>query len=234
MLSSKTSKRALRFVIFSLIIGAIAAFIKIVLTYLGVTRLYALPIIGGFLQSLELVELSNFVVFPMLGFGIGIATVLLPQRLRQRVGALMLLGLTPLILSTSYITRHHLWVEQVANQTNIPADQAQDVTNTFLEAKANHAGLWGYYLYTASVPLLPHEAAEMQQLDESEERVRNELNYFSGLESDALERLFDAVGWGIRGFYILVSLLLVSVYFYKGFDRANRPVAPRQAAKVSS
>jgi hypothetical protein len=232
MVSSKTNQRIIQFAIAALFVGAIALLLKIALTVLGEIYVYSIPILGGLLQSIELIELSNLIVFAILGFGLGVATAFLPARLRQRWGAIALVILTPIVLTSGYMTRHHMWVRQVAQQAEISVEQAQDVTDVFLQAEANYGGTLGYFLYTVKVPLLPTVAQEMKELTASERRMQSELSSMSGMQSGLLDMVFNAVGWGIRGFYIFIALMTVFIYFYKGMGRVQAARRPPQQMSV--
>ena len=221
MVSSKPNKRISQFAIAVLLTGGIAALFKSLCAFLGDRYLYSLPILGGFLQSIELIEVSNFLIFAFLGFAIGITTRFLPQRSRERLGVLVILILAPVVFSTSYLTRHYLWVQQVAERTNLPAQEAQSVTDVFLENGSGHRGPLGYYLYTAKMPLLPTTAQDIEDLSATEERIQTELTQVSGIEAQWFSLMFDVVGWSIRGFYILITLITVSLYFYKGLGQVR-------------
>ncbi len=71
------SKRSRIPVFFAIGIGLslLLAALKAIAAWLADVFLYSVPWIGGFLKSIELIELFNLVVFAILGAGIGAATL---------------------------------------------------------------------------------------------------------------------------------------------------------------
>ncbi|NET38064.1 MAG: hypothetical protein F6K19_39715 [Cyanothece sp. SIO1E1] len=216
MVTSKSSYRILPYTACAIALIALTIGIKVLVAFWGEKHLYATPILGGVLKSLEIIELSNLLVFAILGLGIGAATTFLSAQAGQRASAILLILIVPLIFSASYSTRYHLWVEQVAAENKVAFAQAEAITNAFLADESNSEGFIGFFLYTAKVPVLPIDAAEIKGLTGSEKRVRSELTRFSGVEPGFFVILFNLVGWGIRFFYILLSIITVAIYFHKG------------------
>lgn len=230
MAESTSYKQFNRFLVAVLVVTLLAGLLKIGLTVLCEIYVYSIPILGGLLQSLELVELTNFVAFSILGFGIGSATAMLPGRVRLRLGAIALTILTPIILSTSYATRYHMWVGNVASQADIPRAEARQLANTFLDSKTGWSGSLGFYLYTVEIPILPLSTAEMEDISATQSRFQSDLTEASGLESNSIKLLFSIVGWGIRGFYLFIALMSVAIYFYRGMGRAQTVRQQRRQA----
>lgn len=234
MANKKTNQRISQFAIATLFICAIAILLKILITFLGEVYVYSIPILGGLLQSLEIVEVSNFLIFAILGFGVGVATVFLPNRLRQRWGAIALLILIPIVISSGYMTRHHYWVRQVASEAQMTVSEARSATDSLLETQIGQGGTLGYFFYTIKVPLLPTDARSMQDLATSEKRLNQEVVSMSGMESKTVSLLFDVVGWSVRAFYLFIALMTACIYFYKGMGRVQSVRRQQQQQQVKA
>ncbi|MGP1383995.1 MAG: hypothetical protein ACTS2F_10580 [Thainema sp.] len=234
MASKTINQRISQFAIATLFVAAISILLKILLTFLGEVYVYSIPILGGLLQSIEVVEICNFLIFAILGFGVGVATVFLPNRLRQRWGAIALVILIPIVISAGYMTRHHYWVRQVASEGQISVAEARSTTNDLLQAEMDQGGALGYFLYTIKVPLLPTDARSIQDLASSEQRLNREVVEISGMESKTVSLLFDLVGWCVRGFYLFIALMTACIYFYKGIGRVHSVRQQQQRVKAYS
>ena len=214
-------KAALLFLGWVLGLASVIGTIKFVITWAAETQLYQIPIVGGLLKSLEIIELSNILVFALLGLGLGMATIVLPQiqsNLKKFGILLAMFILASGVFSISYVTRQQMWIQQVANEASISFTQAQTVTNDFLAAETGSKGFWGFYRYTTQVPLLPTKTHELASLTDDEKWFRSELTRFSGLEPGIFSRIFSIAGWGIRGFYMALAGFTFIIYFFKGLD----------------
>lgn len=233
MASKTINQRISQFAIATVFVTTIAILLKILMTFLGEVYVYSIPILGGLLQSIEVIEIANFLIFAILGFGVGVATVFLPNRLRQRWGAIALVILIPVVISTGYMTRHHYWVRQVASEAQISVAEARSTTNSLLQAEIGRGGSLGYFLYTIKVPLLPTDARSIQDLADSEQRLNREVVEISGMKSKTVSLLFDFVGWCVRGFYLFIALITACIYFYKGVGRVHS-VRQQQQQRVKA
>ena len=189
---------------------------------------YQLPIFGGLLKSLELMEVTNVVIFAILGVSLGAFTLWLP---RHRVLLFKLLPLAvaiPLVFTTGYAVRYHLWVQQVAVESELLPTQAKEVTNTLLRQATGNQGLRGFFRYTVQVPILPTDLRALQSIDEDDKWFRSELTRFSGLEPGLFTLIFKLTGWGIRLFYILLAAVTAILYFAKGVVWANQNRQPQR------
>lgn len=200
------------------------------------TYVYSLPFLGGLLESLELVEVSNVVVLALLGVGLGAATRWLVKPIRgwQRV---VLLGVAaPLVFLSSYWVRQYLWIQEVAIASEIPPTQAEQVTDRLLQEATGHEGLVGFFIYTVRTPLLPTELSSLKSLDEDDQWFRSELTRHSGVEPGLFSLIFQVAGWGIRLFYIGLALITATIYFSRGsmWAEARRRPAPEKPSPPRS
>ena len=192
------------------------------------TYVYSLPFLGGLLESLELVEVSNVVVLALLGVGLGAATrwLVKPMRGWQRV---VLLGVAvPMVFLSSYWVRQYLWIQEVAIASEIQPTRAEQVTDRLLQEATGHEGLLGFFVYTVRTPLLPTELSSLKSLDEDDQWFRSELTRHSGVEPGLFSLIFQVAGWGIRLFYIGLALITATIYFSRGsmWAEARRRSAP--------
>ena len=202
------------------------------ITWAAELFIYTLPIIGGLLRTLELVEVSNVVVFAILGMGLGAATLWLSKRTGIFSKVIPLTFGIFIVLSTSYGVRHHLWVQQVAIESELLPTQARQITDRLLIQTTGNKGLWGFFQYTVQAPILPTDLSAMQTANEDDKWFRSELTRYSGLEPGVFTLLFHLTGWGIRGFYVLLAVVTAIIYFTKGLVWVEtRSQSPNQAPK---
>jgi hypothetical protein len=122
------------------------------------TYVYSLPLLGGLLESLELVEVSNVLILALLGVGLGAATRWLAKPVRgwQR---LVLLGVAvPIVFLSSYWVRQYLWIQEVAIASEIPPTQAEQVTDRLLQEATGHEGLLGFFRVYSADATAAHRA----------------------------------------------------------------------------
>ncbi|HEY9887813.1 MAG TPA: hypothetical protein V6D02_05390 [Candidatus Obscuribacterales bacterium] len=189
---------------------------------------YTLPIFGGLMKSLELVEVTNVIIFAILGVSLGAFTLWLPRRWGLFPKLLPVVVAVPLVLMAGYGVRYHLWVQQVAVQSELLPAQAQTVTNTLLKRATGNEGLIGFFRYTVQVPILPTDLRALQSIDEDDKWFRSELTRFSGLEPGLFTLVFRLTGWGIRWFYVLLAGVTAVIYFVKGLAWANQSRQPQR------
>ncbi|MEB3289185.1 MAG: hypothetical protein VKI82_04670 [Leptolyngbya sp.] len=210
--------------IYALIVTAVT--IVVLLTRLAITWaaevfLHSIPIAGGWLKSLELVELSVVVLFAVLGFGLGAASQSLPAKTPLPLKALALVLVFPLVFFSSYWLRYHLWLDQMATQSDLPRQQIIEMANLALERESGSAGFWGYYQATTQIPLLPATGDELQRMTEDQRWFRSELTRFSGIEAGVFSIIFDGAGWVVRMFYLALAAITSLIYFLKGIAWAD-------------
>ncbi len=211
----KTNKLLRYFCATTLVIIALAV-LRSAIAWAAEAFIYTLPILGGLLKSLELLEVSNVLIFAILGVCLGAFTRWLPKQWNLLPKAIALIISVPLVFLSGYAVRHHLWIQQVAVQSELLPDQAQRITDNLLEQSTGSQGLWGFFKYTVQVPILPTDLSALKNLGTDDKWFRSELTRFSGLEPGIFSLLFHLTGWGIRWFYVLLSIVTAALYFAKG------------------
>ena len=204
-----------RYILYGGLLTALMAGLKVLIAWAAETHLYSIPFLGGLLKSLEVIELSNILVFGILGTGIGFEIAKLPRKKRRSFGWVSLVIILPLVFNASYLTRQSIWIHQVAAQGEVSYDQAKQLTNDFLDRETGNQGFIGFFRLTTRVPILPTRFTDIETLRDDEKWFRSELTRFSGIEPGVFSRLFDSAGWGIRIFYLLLSLATFFIYFIK-------------------
>ncbi|HEY9880766.1 MAG TPA: hypothetical protein V6D29_20070 [Leptolyngbyaceae cyanobacterium] len=207
-----------------------AMLVKALIAWTAEVFLHPIPVLGGWLKSLEIVELSNVVVFAILGFSLGIATVHLPPRLPLWQKSLALAIAIPLVFFTSYWVRQTLWLYQVASSSEVSYQQATSVANQALKTVSGKEGFWGYFSATTQMPILPTTLADIQRLSDDQKWFRSELTRFSGLQPGLFSLVFSGAGWGLRVFQLLLATLTGIIYFIKGITWADAERLRRLAA----
>lgn len=206
----------LRYAFTVLLVTAMVLLARLAITWAAEMFLHPLPIAGGWIKSLELIELSVIALFALLGFGLGAASMHLPAKTSLGLKALALVVIFPLVFFSSYWLRYQLWLNQVTAQSDLPRRQVIDTANIALERESGSTGFWGYYRTTTRMPLLPATGEELQRMTEDQRWFRAELTRFSGIEPGVFSMIFDGAGWGIRVFYLLLAAGTSLIYFLKG------------------
>ncbi|MEL6901115.1 MAG: hypothetical protein AAFP07_09215 [Cyanobacteria bacterium J06606_4] len=214
------SKKSRIFLFFAIGLGlsVLMALLKAIAAWLANTYLYSVPWIGGFLKSIELTELSNLVVFAILGAGIGSATLLLPQRWDHRAKIGFLALVSPFVFSGSYLMRQHLWIQEVAARANISYPEARDITNAYLEREVGSGGFFGFYPFSTQLAELPvrRETLESLQAANPNDLLTDELAGYDDPRADFAAFVFQRVGWLIRLMYMAIAVLVGLIYYFKG------------------
>ncbi|PSN17448.1 hypothetical protein C7271_17650 [filamentous cyanobacterium CCP5] len=215
MSGHSVSQKYLQYLLLASLILLVAIATKALLAWAAEVYLYSVPVLGGWLKSLELIELSNIVVFALLGIGLGAATVYLRPGPMWR-GAITLIIAMPLVFFTSYWVRYDLWLQRITTASNLPPTEAAAIANEALASASDSKGFWGYFRATTQMPVLPTTHLELQTMTADQQWFRSELTRYSGLEPGIFSILFTAAGWGIRAFHIVLALLTGVIYFIKG------------------
>jgi hypothetical protein len=207
--------------------------LKVLATVLSEAYLYSMPWVGGFLRSIELVEISNLLVFALLASGIGAATFLLPEKWNGWAKVALLIFVSPFVFSASYLMQQHLWVQRVAKRADIPYSEAKDVTNAFLKRESGKEGFWGFYPFSAQVSDLPtlRSTLESKQSMNANKLLSKELANFKDPRADAAAYIFERVGWLVRFMYMTIAALTALIYYFKGLEWAENKQRAMQSAK---
>ena len=204
-------------------LSLLTAALKAIAAWAAEAHLYTLPWIGGFLRSIEIVELSNLVVFAILGGGIGAATVWLPQSWPHRFKLAFLAALSPFVFSGSYLMQQHLWIQRVAIRADISYREARQLTNTYLKREAGSAGFFGFYPFTTEISELPTRQENLESpLSKNPNKIlANELASYNDRRADLVVFAFARVGWLTRWMYVLIAGITGLIYYFKGHTWAN-------------
>lgn len=216
--------------------------LKAIAAWLCHTYLYSVPWAGGFLRSIELAELSNWVAFAILGVGIGAATLLLPARWDHRAKLAFLALMSPFVFSGSYLMQQHLWIKQVAERADMPYREARDLTNNYLKREAGNSGFFGFYPYSTQLAELPTQRDTLESSGglNPNEALTEELAGYDDPRADFAAYVFERVGWLVRFVYIAIAFFTGLIYYFKGHvwaetnrrrDDGNTP--PRKQPKPS-
>lgn len=194
---------------------------RLLITWAAEAFLHPIPIFGGWLKSLEIVELSVIVLFAFLGFGLGAASHHLAAKTSLAVKSIALVVVLPLVFFSSYWLRQHLWLNHLTAVSGLPRPEITALANEALSSEGGSHGFWGYYTTTTRMPILPATVPELKRMVEDQKWFRSELTRFSGIEPGVFSMIFDGAGWGIRLFYMVLALLTAVIYFSKGLVWAD-------------
>ncbi|MEM6449886.1 MAG: hypothetical protein AAF703_06195 [Cyanobacteria bacterium P01_D01_bin.105] len=225
-------------------LSLLAGGLKAIAAALAEGYLYSLPWVGGFLRSIELAEISNLVVFALLAGGIGAATIWLPRRWNPWAKIGLLLAVSPFVFSASYLMQQRLWIQRVAERSNISYPEAEKITNEFLEQQTGSGGFWGFYPYSTEVAELPTSRVSLERASSADpsQALTRELASYGDPRADLIAYVFERVGWLLRLMYMAIALLTALIYYFKGLEwsetqqivanesraNANRPSGEKQ------
>ncbi|MFK8184619.1 MAG: hypothetical protein AB8B99_14705 [Phormidesmis sp.] len=220
-------------------LSLLAGGLKAIAAGLSEGYLYSLPWMGGFLRSIELAEISNLVVFAFLAGGIGAATIWLPRQWNAWAKIGLLLAVSPFVFSASYVMQQRLWVQQVAERSNISYPEAQKLTNDFLKRQTGSGGFFGFYPYSTEVAELPTSRASLEKQSSSNpsQLLTKELSSYNDPRADLVAFVFERVGWLLRFMYMAIAALTSLIYYFKGrewvdarrsasYENGSEPNAP--------
>lgn len=205
------------------VVAVIAALIgvKLLIAWLAEMYLHPIPILGGWLKSLEIVELINILIFAMLGFSLGGASRFLPAKTPGWQKSIALILAIPLVFFSSYWLRQTLWLDGLAATAEFSRQEVVDLANRALRQESGSEGFWGYYKTTTRMPILPASVEELQRMADNQKWFRSEMTRFSGIEPGIFSLVFDGAGWGIRLFHMVLALLTAIIYHVKGLVWAD-------------
>ncbi|MGC1309178.1 MAG: hypothetical protein WA885_18295 [Phormidesmis sp.] len=222
MLNSQPPRIPLFFAI-GIGLSIVVAILKAVIAGLAESSLYAMPWIGGFLQSIELVEISNLVVFAILAAGIGAATVLVPHRWNHWAKIALLVVVSPFVFSASYMMQQHLWIQQIGSRQSIPYSEARAAANAYLRRETGNGGFFGFYPLTTQIVDLPTSQADLdfETLANPSDLLSQELAGYDDPRADLAAFIFARVGWLVRFMYMTIAALTALIYYFKGHNWAE-------------
>ena len=197
--------------IFSTIVSA-----KIISVKLADNFLYSLIIFGDFLRGIEIVEIFNIIAFAVVGMGFGLATIFLPKYLGRYVSTILLIILVPIIFITTPMVRYDIWVEQVAKNDKLSFNEAELLTNSFLNQRVGTDGVYGFYLYTAQFPILPDKKVQINNLDRLEKSVNSKFVQLIGVPPGVIYWSMSLCFWMIRIFYFVIAVVTTIFHFREG------------------
>ncbi len=197
--------------IFSRIVSA-----KIISVKLADNFLYSLIVFGDFLRGIEIVELFNIIAFAVVGMGFGLATIFLPKYLGRYVSTILLIILVPIIFITTPMVRYDIWVEQVAKNDKLSFNEAELLTNSFLNQRVGTDGVYGFYLYTAQFPILPDKKVQINNLDRLEKSVNSKFVQLIGVPPGVIYWSMSLCFWMIRIFYFVIAVVTTIFHFREG------------------
>ncbi|MEM6714189.1 MAG: hypothetical protein AAF622_03885, partial [Cyanobacteria bacterium P01_C01_bin.147] len=170
--SASTSAKVFRYVFATVLLIAGMVLAKGALAWIAETFVYNLPLFGGLLKSLELMEVTNVIVFAIVGVSLGAFTLWLPRRWGLWLKLIPFIIAVTLVFMSGYAVRYHLWVQQVAVESELLPTQAQQVTDTLLKQATGNEGVIGFFRYTVQVPILPTDLRALHNIDKDDKWFR--------------------------------------------------------------
>lgn len=205
--------------IFLIILGV--GLLKRLSIFVANEYLYSIPILGEILQSIEIGELVNIIVFAVLGLFIGVSTYLYPQQNPRAVSSLILIISVPLLFTLTSWVRYHEWLTYFSIQEKILVPEATQITNTFLNDNVGVSGFPGFYLYTGKYPVIPSNREEMKAMVEIDQKVKGKFTQFLNQQADLVTFIYTHQGWLIRGFYFAMTVVTAVYHFQVGLKEAE-------------
>ncbi|MGK7900612.1 MAG: hypothetical protein AB4352_04195 [Hormoscilla sp.] len=166
--------------------------------------------------------MANILLFAILGMAFGLASILLPRKLRGKISAILLIPIVPIIFNITSIIRYRQWVEAVGYQEKLSPAEAKGLTNAFLTSQVGKKGFWGFYLYTAAYPMIPKNKIEMREMKKIDDKLKLGLIKIVGEKfSLPVKLMFALAGWLIKLFYFTISLIATISHFKYGMSASE-------------
>ncbi len=206
----------------------IAGILRFVSAVLAEKYIYTIEFLGDLLRGLEVAEVLTIVVCGILGLVLGLITVLVPRSIGHRFSAALLGAAVLVLFFLGSVIRYQDWVSDFALQEKVSEVQAIEISDAYLKRQVGVAGFPGFYLHTARYPLLPMRQTEMQDAADLDTRVSSRiatgLSILAKIETQprTISLIFAACIWGIRLFYLLLSIVAASLYFDRGKKLADK------------
>ncbi|MEM8602883.1 MAG: hypothetical protein AAGF24_03470 [Cyanobacteria bacterium P01_H01_bin.121] len=210
------------------IVGAIA--LALMIKWLAVRvadqLLYPLPLVGGILRHLELLELLNILVFAILGTVIGLSTGLLASAWGSRVSRLLLIILIPCIFLSGSLFEYRRWLTDIAESGALSVEQAAVLSDQWLKRTVNRQGFLGFYSYTAAHTRLPLQETDLRQMQQSSAQASTMFARLIPVDWLSVNGILAASTWGLRLFYLILASLVATSHFQQGLrnNRLKKPV----------
>jgi hypothetical protein len=222
----------------------VAGLLRFVSAILAEKYIYTIQFLGDLLRGLEVAEVLTILVCGILGLVLGLITVLVPRSIGHRFSAALLGAAVLVLFFFGSVIRYQDWVSDFAQPENpkladVKTDaktgakvtdlkDAYAITDEYLKRQVGVAGFPGFYLHTARYPLLPMRQSEMKDATDLDTRISSRIA--SGLKKIAnvetqprtISLIFSACIWGIRLFYLLLSIVAASLYFDRGKKLADK------------
>ncbi|MEM6502869.1 MAG: hypothetical protein AAF685_13645 [Cyanobacteria bacterium P01_C01_bin.89] len=198
--------------------GVIALGLRVIIALLAETQVYTLPYAGELLQSMEVAELLNLIIFAVLGLGMGLSAIILPRRWGVQLSAVVLTLLVPAVFMVSPAVRHQLWLRQVSDAQQLTPAAVLEKTDQFLESRVEETGLLGFYVYTAKYSKLPIAAEDTNSVSALDKQVNLTLADAARVPETEVAKFLEWGTWGIRGFYFLVATFAAVSHFRQGIS----------------
>lgn len=189
---------------------------------IGDQLIYKIMLLGELLRAIDLMQISNIIIFAWLGMGCGLVTWLLPLNMGRRMSAIALILLIPLVLSTTPIVRYYNWLDKIGENQKITANQAIKLTDNFLQKYSGETGILGFYLYTGTMPLLPQSQMEMKDFTQIGKNINSQFVRFTGVPPAIISFLMTMCFWLLRIFYGAIAIVASIIHFQEGLRLVKR------------
>ncbi|MGA1410262.1 MAG: hypothetical protein ACO37W_11080 [Prochlorotrichaceae cyanobacterium] len=183
---------------------------------------YSIPIIGGVARSLELTEFVNLLLFSILGMGLGLGFHLIPVVNPERVARSILIVLIPILFLSSCFFQYQLWLVDVQNEMGLNGSEVRSITNQWLQQTVEKEGIWGFYNYTTLYSILPTNPDRLQASIQGSDRVTQLFAQIFSVPPKATAQILSLCVWGLRGFYLSLSVLAALHHFEDGISQRKR------------
>lgn len=231
MNNSKPILRSLLYLGILFLVITLVIMLKRLLIFVGDEYVYTVPLLGDLLRGIEIIELSNIILFAVLGLGFGIASVLLPRHLRRKVSIFLLIPIVPILFSITGLVRYQEWLREVAIQEKLSPRETKRVTNSFLQNSVGKRGYLGFYLFTAQYPVIPANQQQMEEMQSVDNRVKSRFSRMVGSHAWLVNLVFAAQGWILRLFYFAIAVIATILHFNEGVKESEKLAQKRSKSQ---
>ncbi|KKI98034.1 hypothetical protein [Prochlorothrix hollandica] len=214
--SSPRSRNLIIYGILTTLLVGLAFMAKAAAVIVAQRLLYPLPLVGGLVRSLEVLDLLNILIFAIVGMGLGLLTRFLPPDSRYHISYGLLVVLMPLLFLSGSLLHYQLWVNGVSTANDLTYATAKTLTNEWLQSTLGDTGFWGYYRFTAQYTVLPLEPDQVRQATLGADRVGSLVGGLVGWDQARVIGWLSFNTWILRLFYFAIACFSGITHFQDG------------------
>lgn len=207
---------------------------KAMVVFLSDRIVYAIPFLGGLARSLELAELSNLLIFSIMGMVLGLSAVLIPPKYRQVLSQNSLALFIPLIFLSGAFFQYQLWLGDVRSDMGLNGAEVRTITDQWLDETVGVSGVLGFYQYTTLYSILPTNPEDFSLSVAGNDRVTTIFDAVLPGGVAGVDLILSLSVWLLRLFYFILALGAGLYHYQDGYVRGETYLLRNQSKVKNS